>query len=132
MRVARRRWIDGKRKGRTEHARAAEKHTHTHTTRTRTHTSSRAEHTGWKRKMSNLYLPVVVLEVSVVGGGAELALVLRVPNQVVQVDALQQQRRGVQADLLLLSQFAKHEKKRFERCGQGLTTGCAHSWRGRQ
>jgi hypothetical protein len=56
--------------------------------------------------MSNRYLPVIVLEVSVVSRGAELTLVLGVADQVVQVNTLKKKRRSVQADLLLLRQFA--------------------------
>lgn len=56
--------------------------------------------------MSNRYLPVIVLDVSVVSRSAELALVLGVADQVVQVDTLKKKRRSVYADLLLLRQFA--------------------------
>ena len=71
--------------------------------------------------MSNRYLPVIVLDVGVVSRSTELTLVLGVADQVVHVNTLKKKRRSVQADLLLLRQFAADIMRGEVR---GLTTGC--------
>ena len=58
-------------------------------------------------KLSKNYLPVIVFEFSIFAGVGNLAsLSLNVTEHLVEVHACQQQRCGIQSQLLLLHQFA--------------------------